>query len=253
MIGSSTLGLMNDIEYRQLAELEDHLWHFEALHDHVRRAFIKFNLANNAEILDAGCGTGGLLRKMANWWPATKRQGLDNSPLAVQFTRQRVTCPIVEGSITALPFADASFEAITCIDVLYHIEQPAIALSEFARCLRPHGLVVINVPAYRWLWSYHDTAVHSHHRFTRPELNSLLRAAGLQPVYATYWNTLLFPAIVFRRKLLPAPRDGTSDVHAYSPTISALLRGLLAAERAWLKTGATLPFGTSVFAVARKA
>jgi SAM-dependent methyltransferase len=154
--------------------------------------------------------------------------------------------------VTALPFADASFDAITSIDVLYHLEKPVDALREFARCVRPGGLVVINVPAYRWLWSYHDTAVNSHHRFTRTEINALFRDAGLQPVYATYWNTFLFPAIVIRRKLLPTPHDGIGDVRAYPAWISGPLRALLAIERAWLKTGATLPFGTSVFAIGRR-
>jgi ubiquinone/menaquinone biosynthesis C-methylase UbiE len=243
---------MNDTEYRQLAELEDRLWHFEALHDHVRRALTSHSLPPNASILDAGCGTGGLLRRMGNWWPEAKREGLDFSPLAVEFARKRVGGTITEGSITALPFAGNSFDAIVSMDVLCQVEQPQAALREFARCLRPGGLVVVNVPAYRWLWSYHDDAVQSHHRFTRPEINTLFRDAGLQPVYATYWNTLLFPAIVLRRKLLPAPRDGTSDVREYSPFISAVLRALLATERLWLKTGLTLPFGTSVFAVAKR-
>jgi len=243
---------MKDTEYRQLAELEDRLWHFEALHDHVRRALVGHGLPGAATLLDAGCGTGGLLRRLANWFPKTQLRGIDLMPLAVQLARERTHCPIEEGSVTALPHADASFDAITSIDVLYHLERPAEALSEFARCLRPGGLVVINVPAYRWLWSYHDTAVHSHHRFTRPEMKSLLRDAGLQPVYATYWNTFLFPAIVVRRKLLPPPSDGTSDVREYPAWITAPLRVLLATERTWLKTGATLPFGTSVFIVARK-
>jgi len=108
---------------------------------------------------------------------------------------------------------------------------------------------VINVPAYRWLWSYHDTAVNSFHRFARPEVNALFRNAGLQPIYTTYWNTFLFPAIVFRRKLLPPPRDGTSDVREYPAWVSGPLRALLILERLWLKTGLRLPFGCSVFAV----
>ncbi|MBK9989421.1 MAG: class I SAM-dependent methyltransferase [Verrucomicrobia bacterium] len=243
---------MNDAEYHQLAELEDRLWHFEALHDHVRRTFSKHKLPATAKILDAGCGTGGLLRRMSNWFPSAQLRGIDLSPLAVQLARVRTNCPIDEGSVTALPFADASFDALTSIDVLYHLEKPAEALREFARCLRPGGLVAINVPAYRWLWSYHDDAVQSCHRFSRAEVVTLLREAGLQPVYSTYWNTLLFPAIIIRRKLLPAPSDGTSDVHDYAPWVSSILRGLLAIERAWLKTGLTLPFGTSVFAVARR-
>jgi len=243
---------MNDSEYRQLAELEDRLWHFEALHDHVRRVFLKYKLPKEARILDAGCGTGGLLRRMENWWPETKHEGLDFSPLAVEFARKRVGCDITEGSITALPFSEQSFDAIVSMDVLCQVEQPQTALHEFARCVRPGGLVVINVPAYRWLWSYHDDAVQSHHRFSRPEIKAMLREAGLQPVYTTYWNTFLFPAIVVRRKLLPPPRDGTSDVRKYPAWISAPLRALLAIERTWLKTGATLPFGTSVFAVGKR-
>lgn len=242
---------MHETEYRQLAELEDRLWHFEALHDHVRRALTKYQLPPNAALLDTGCGTGGLLRRLAKWFPSAQLRGLDVAPLAVQLARERMPCPIDEGSVTALPYADASFGALTSIDVLYHLENPAEALREYARCVRPGGLVVLNVPAYRWLWSYHDTAVNSHHRFTRSEMETLLRAAGLQPVYATYWNTLLFPAIIIRRKLLPAPKDGTSDVREYSAPVSAILRALLGIERLWLKTGLTLPFGTSVFVVAR--
>jgi len=244
---------MNDTEYRQLAELEDRLWHFEALHDHVRRTLAKYSLPPEATLLDAGCGTGGLLRRLAKWFPSTLLRGLDVAPLAVQLARERTTCPIDEGSVTALPYADASFDAITSIDVLYHLEKPSDALREFTRCLKPGGLVVINVPAYRWLWSYHDTAVNSHHRFTRSEIKTLLRDAGLQPIYATYWNMLLFPAIAIRRKLLPAPKDGISDVREYSPLVSTFLRALLTTERLWLKTGLTLPFGTSVFIVAQKA
>ena len=240
---------MNDLEYHQLAELEDRLWHFEALHDHVRRTLEKQNLPAGAKILDAGCGTGGLLRRLAQWFPSFQLRGIDIAPLAVRLASERTLLPIVEGSVTALPFADDSFDAITSIDVLYHLEHPSEALREFARCLRPGGLVVINVPAYRWLWSYHDTAVNSHHRFTRSEIEILFRDAGLKPLYTTYWNTLLFPAIVIRRKLLPAPRDGNSDVREYSPWVSGILRSLLGLERLWLKTGARLPFGCSVFAV----
>lgn len=243
---------MNETEYLHLAALEDRLWHFEALHAHVRRALQRVSVAPGGEILDAGCGTGGLLKRLARWFPETRLRGIDIAPLAVKLSRGRTSAVIDEGSVTELPYEDARFSAITSIDVLYHLERPQEALNEYARCLQPGGALIVNVPAYRWLWSYHDTAVNSNHRFNRRELIDLFRAAGLEPVYATYWNTLLFPAVVVRRKLLPAPKDGSGDVREYPAWVVMPIRGLLAVERAWLGAGARLPFGVSVFAVARK-
>jgi hypothetical protein len=119
------------------------------------------------------------------------------------------------------------------------------------RVLRPGGFVVLNVPAYQWLWSYHDVAVHSRRRYSRGELLAQLRIAGLVRARATHWNTLPFPLIVLRRKLLPAPREG-GDVKLYPATIEAGFNAMMALEQAWVRGGGWLPFGSSIFAVAGK-
>jgi ubiquinone/menaquinone biosynthesis C-methylase UbiE len=158
---------------------------------------------------------------------------------------------VVEGSITALPFENGEFDAITCGDVLYHLLEHAQALDEFRRCLRPGGVVALNVPAYRWLWSYHDDRVQSKHRFTRKEVLQLLISSGFTPIFSTYWNTLPFPLVVLRRKVFP-PRTGESDVKLFPAPVEAMFNGAMALERGWNRLGGVLPFGSSVFAVARK-
>ena len=128
---------------------------------------------------------------------------------------------------------------------------PAKAVAKFSRVLRPGGIVVINVPAYLWMWSYHDDSCQTKHRYTRGEVADILRAAGFRDVRTTHWNALPFPLIWAKRKLFRTEQD-TSDVKAYPKWVDQGLGGLMAFEHAWLRAGGRWAWGTSVFAVARK-
>jgi SAM-dependent methyltransferase len=243
---------MNTAEYRKLADVEDAMWYFRALHAHVERELARTLRDKKAAVLDAGCGTGGLIRWLAPRRPEWSWTGVDVSPLACELARERVGgVEIREASVTALPFGDATFDAVVSADVLYHVGDDAAALREFFRVLRPGGIVVINVPAYRWLWSYHDEAVHARRRYGRAEVLARLADAGFGGARATHWNALPFPLVVVRRKLFPAPRDG-SDVRRFAAPVEAAFNAAMALERAWLRGVGRLPFGSSILAVARK-
>ena len=238
-------------EYRKLAEVEDRMWYFQALNHRMLRPLRRELAGREARILDAGCGTGGLLKALrsvdARWRP----EGLDFSPRACALARDRTGLAITEGSITALPFADAAFDAIVSADVVCQVGDGAGAVREFARCVRPGGLVVVNVPAFMWLWSYHDDTCETKHRYTRPELAGLFRAAGLEVLTATYANMLPLPLIWLRRKLLK-PAAPTSDVRLYPAPVETMFAGMAAVEYAWTNSGWTLPLGSSVFVAGRK-
>ena len=227
------------------------MWYYRSVHEHMRRGLEPQLGAQPARILDAGCGSGGLIKRLGRLHPAWSFTGLDFSPLACELARQRCSGQIVQGSVTALPFEAAGFDAIVSVDVLCQIDRPAVALAEFHRCLRPGGVAVINVPAYQWMWSYHDEAVQSRQRFTRKEMQALLGGAGFQVTLATYWNTLPFPLAVLRRKVFP-PKSATSDVKLFPAPVEAGFNAVMAIEHAWLGAGGTLPFGNSVLTVAQK-
>lgn len=238
-------------EYRKLSEVEDQMWYFRALNRRIAHWLRQLLPAGTARVLDAGCGTGGLIRALHTIQPAWAVTGLDFMPLACQLARERTKAEIIEGSITALPFANGSFDAVASADVLCQVEEGDVALREFARVVRPGGAVLVNVPAYRWLWSYHDDTCETKHRYTRPELAGLFRSAGLEVVFASYANLLPLPLIAARRKLF-RPAQPTSDVQLYPSPIEAGFSALAAAEYAWQRAGWTSPAGSSVFVAGRR-
>ncbi len=176
---------------------------------------------------------------------------LDLSEAALALARQSGTRRPVRATVEELPFANDSFDGVASLDVLYHeaVLDDTRAIREVARILRPGGLLVLNLPAYRWMRSPHDVAAGTARRYTRGQVEALLIHGGLVPLRISYRNTLLFPLAVVRRKVLRATGTDLRPVH---PVLNRLFGAILRAEGLWLRWG-TFPFGLSVFAVARKA
>jgi SAM-dependent methyltransferase len=251
---------------------EDHLWWYRSLHNYVIDALqnstapisvkdgvndgvpssVPNNVPGSTPLLDAGCGSGGLLRALARANPPSVRIGLERFEPAATRARAKSNAAIVVGTVNALPFEDRSFGAIIYADVLYHRDvDPPRALRESLRCLLPGGLLLINVPAFQWLSSYHDQRVHGARRFSRQQLSQLLQDAGFTRIAMHYWNSLLFPIMVARR-LRPASADTVSDVGALPPALNAILTAIVALERRMIRLGLRFPAGGSILAVARK-
>lgn len=247
-------------------EAEDHLWWYRALHAYLIDALLAVGtpvaassgvtgslpclLPNNAPILDAGCGTGGLLRLLAQAAPQRPRFGLDYLEPAAARARAKSGAAVTVGSVNTLPFGDNLFGVIVSADVLYHRNVDASrALRESFRCLMPGGVLLVNVPAFQWLSSYHDQRVHGARRFRRGELKGLLEAAGFTTLALHYWNSLLFPVMVARR-LRPGAADAASDVRPMPRAVDAGLRAIVALERKMIRLGLRFPAGGSILAVA---
>jgi SAM-dependent methyltransferase len=239
-------------EYDKLEAAEGRMWWFAALHANLL-AMLDRTRPGPGPVLDAGCGTGGLLTKLGTRDPGHEAIGIDREPVACARAAAKSGRPVCAGSINALPFGDRAFAAILSADVLCHrAVDERVALEQFHRCLGPGGLLVLNLPAYRWMLSRHDIAVHNTRRYTRKGVAALLRAADFRPIYTGYWNTVLFPLMLATRKLLPARRGEDSDVKLYPAPVEALCRAATAIERGLMRCGVRLPFGGSLVAVAVK-
>lgn len=242
---------MRHAEYETMYRVEDLHWWYRGLRALIRSSWDTHAPRSDGKILDIGCGTGANLALFSDRVSPT---GIDYASAALERCRQRGLTQVARADAQALPFPSESFDGALMMDVLYHrdVSSPDLALAEAARVLRPEGLLLANVPAYQWLCSSHDKAIHTGRRFTRRELVALIESAGLEPLRVTYWNAILFPAIALLRLLRRNSADQASDLEGYSDNaIARLLGGILAVERTAMRFG-NLPFGVSIFAVARK-
>jgi ubiquinone/menaquinone biosynthesis C-methylase UbiE len=246
---------MEPDEYDRMDRVEDAMWWYRALHARVIEALRREPGDPSLPLLDAGCGTGGLLRRLAQVFPGRALTGVDVAEQAVRRARRKVPgAALAVGSIAALPFGDVRFGAVVSCDVLCHrLVDEAAALAELRRVLARGGVLVLNLPAHQWLHSAHDRRVHNARRYNRARLSRTLEAAGFAPVSLGFWNTLLLPLMVVQRKVLGRFRaEESSDVAAFSPPIDAMFRAVTDTEAALARLGLRFPAGGSLLAVARR-
>jgi SAM-dependent methyltransferase len=241
---------MDRAEYQKMHEVEGRMWWYHGLHANLLTALGQPRAGSR--VLDAGCGTGGFLRNLRHRLPECGLVGMDFAEIAAGLAREKSAAAVCVGSINELPFATGSLGAIISADVLCHRSvDERRALGDLFRCLEPGGILVLNLPAYNWMMSAHDRAVHTARRYTGRRLRQLLAEVGFAEVRIRYWNSLLFPLMVIRRKL-PAATGASSDVMPFPAPVEFGFRMVMRLENFLLRHGLSSPFGGSVLAIAVK-
>jgi SAM-dependent methyltransferase len=201
------------------------------------------------KILDVGCGTGANLEMLSNFGNA---EGVDVSPEALTFCRSRGLDRVKLGQAEALPFPDQSFDLVTGLDVVEHLDDDSIGLKEMRRVLKPGGYALLFVPAFMFLWGVQDDVSNHRRRYTASTLRSVVKKAGFEIERISYANLTFFMPILLGRVLMRA--TGFRPASENNLTVSSLngiLGGIFGSEAALLKY-INLPLGVSAICVARR-
>jgi len=200
-------------------------------------------------ILDVGCGTGANLLMLSKYGDA---EGVDVSEDALAFCRERGLENVKLGAAEQLPYDDGTFDLVTALDVVEHLDDDLAGLREMRRVLRPGGRVLLFVPTFMFLWGLQDDVSNHRRRYRMPELRRVLEQAGFEIERTTYANITFFMPILAMRKLMrltgiKAESENNINVSA----LNGVLARMLGAESRVLKY-TNIPFGVSGLCVARK-
>jgi ubiquinone/menaquinone biosynthesis C-methylase UbiE len=187
---------MNTSEIELLAEVEDNHWWYRDRRRKLK-TWAKDNFQTGAKILDVGSAAGKQVELLSNL--GFKAEGLEYSEIGFK-VQQDKGLKVTRGSATSLPWQDETFDGITCMDVLEHIEQDHLAVKEIMRVLKQNGKFLISVPSDPSLWSAHDLSVGHFRRYTKQNLSILLEQSNAKITSVEYWNILLKPIVRVGRK-----------------------------------------------------
>jgi len=238
--------------FAALFAVEDrHFW-FGARNKLIVWAFRRF-FPDARTFLEVGCGTGQVLRALAQEMPSLQMTGLEASFDGLRFVIERVPrLDAIQAAATALPY-ESEFDVAGAFDVLEHIPDDAAAMSEIARSVKPGGGVLLTVPQHPRLWSSLDRYSGHQRRYTRRALISRVRSAGLDVLFATSFVSFLLPALLLSRMTEQSEVVDPLREFRISPAVNTFGRITMAVERRFIVSGVSLPAGGSLLLVARRA
>tara|TARA_Y100000310_G_scaffold231756_1_gene234442 strand:- start:1474 stop:2202 length:729 start_codon:yes stop_codon:yes gene_type:complete len=241
---------MLEDEYQRMYDFEENYWWFKGKRHLLKTFFLKY-YRGRPKVLDIGCGTGIVMKEFKK---VCDISGVDFSKEAITFCKNRGLVKVKEGDAMDLPYDSNSFEAVFILDVMYHkwILNDVKVMKEIHRVLKKNGEVFITDSAFPMLWGKHDVASQAARRYTKKDLQQKLELAGFEIEKISYFNFFLFPLVFIMRKLSNllsgAPK---TDLKPLPGFINGALYGLLKIETMMVSL-ISLPFGVSIFCVARK-
>lgn len=206
------------------------------------------------QYLEIGCGTGYVLASVARAFPHAKLTGSEVYIAGLSFAGERVSqAELLLMDARSIPYAD-EFDVISAFDVLEHIQEDEVVLSEMFRAVRQGGGIILTVPQHPWLWSRQDEYACHVRRYRIGELSEKLCRAGFHVEFKTSFVSLLLPIMFISRifsRNAGSNRDPLSELRL--PTLlNHVFSAVMTVERLILRIGIRLPVGGSFLIIGKK-
>jgi SAM-dependent methyltransferase len=210
--------------------------------------------------IDIGCSSGYLLEEAVHAFPRARIFGAEESIDGLRRCHEHLPdIPLFRMDITRAALGNNLFDAMSCLNVLEHLDNDIGALDELRRMLKPSGRLFISVPAGPALYDFNDE-VHFHvRRYDRTLLRQAIEKAGLTLLKINYFAAFLYPVFFIRKRInqylfgkaTPEEKRRKALAQASATERSRIAEGLCALEQ---RMGHVIPFpfGIRLFAIATK-
>jgi ubiquinone/menaquinone biosynthesis C-methylase UbiE len=164
---------------------------------------IKEKLINReTNYLDIGCSSGYLLEEISSAFPEVNLIGSDYSGISLIHCHKRLpSIPLFQIDLVDCPFEDNFFDAITCLNVLEHIQKDFDAIKQLQRIIKPDGSLVITVPVGQHLYDMYDETHYHIRRYNLKELMQKVTDTGLKIIKINYFGVFIYPLFFLVKKL----------------------------------------------------
>lgn len=233
-------------------DVETNHWWFQSRRKYLIELLKK--VPKNSKILDIGCSSGIFLKDLEkSGFDINNLYGVDISKEAIANCRTNgiPNAFVMDGQNITL---NEQFDIIVASDCLEHLKDDTAAIKNWKSLLKENGKMFVFVPAFMFLWSYHDRVNMHYRRYTRNQLASIINIENLEIKQSGYWNfSLLIPVYIFRKlsTVFLENKSAKSDITIGNLFVNQILFQLLLLENK-LSKFVKYPFGISTFCIAEK-
>lgn len=239
--------------FEQLAELEAKNFWFRARNRLILWALKKY-VPNLRRYLEIGCGTGYVLRGVAEAYPAAELVGSEVFSAGLPYAASRVgRAELLQMDARDIPYVD-EFDLVGAFDVIEHISEDESVLASMRRAVRPGGGVAITVPQHPWLWSAADDHACHVRRYKVGEMRDKLVSAGFKIAFDSSFVSLLLPAMLTSRlsKRGAAVENDPMAELDLPRWLNSSFEAVMNVERQLIRAGLRFPLGGSRLVIATK-
>lgn len=237
--------------FSKLANAEASHWWFCSRNRIILWALNRFVPKFN-DFLEIGCGTGFVLEGISREYQDIKLMGAEYFEEGLIHARERIPYATFL-QLDARVMDDAEcHDVIGIFDVIEHIEEDELVLSNIAKGLRRGGSLLLTVPQHRWLWSTVDVQACHVRRYNRKELVNKVTRTGLTVEYVSSFVSFLVPLMWLARLRAKNNDYDPMSEFAIASWLNRLLEAVMTIETWLMKRGVTFPLGGSLLLVAKK-
>lgn len=187
----------NSEDLEILARFENkHFW-FKRRRDYIKYFITKY-IPKSKSFIEIGAGTSYIAKKI-------KEIGYDVAVgdihiNGLNMAKKSNINQLYQFDLFSTPFEDA-YDSIGMFDVLEHMEDETLALSNLHKMLKTGGYLIFTVPAHNWLWGNYDVIANHKRRYSYPDLSKLLQANGFKVIVGKNFFLSLVPVLLLRKMI----------------------------------------------------
>ena len=216
---------------------------------------VKKYFAKARNLLEIGCGTGFVLCSIESKFPELQIYGSEIFTEGLNFASSRLSekVSLFQMDARQIPYEN-EFDIIGAFDVIEHIEEDEIVLSEMYRSTVKGGGIILTVPQHPWLWSEADHFACHVRRYSSREIRRKVEGAGFQILRITSFVSLLLPLMIMSRLQISKRRK---EYNVFSELtidkrLNFIFKKIMDFEYHIISNKISLPFGGSLLIIAKK-